>query len=76
MDLTPSQTESVLNLFKKSYLNELKSFIGAVKRINPVFSTGDEALSRMKVIEAMYSRQQKKSEVTYKAIHETKNTLS
>jgi predicted dehydrogenase len=63
IDLTPSQTESPMTLFKKSYLNELKSFIGAVRGLNPVFSSGDEALSRMKVIDAMYQSSIKKLEI-------------
>jgi predicted dehydrogenase len=63
IDLTPSQTESPLNLFRKSYLNELKSFIGAVRGLNPVFSSGDEALSRMKVVDAMYQSTAKKLEI-------------
>lgn len=54
MDLTPTQLESPLALFKKSYLNELKSFIGAVRGLNPVFSSGEEALSRMQIIDSMY----------------------
>ncbi len=54
MDLSPSQRDSALTLFKKSYMNELKSFIGAVNGLNPVFSSADEALSRLKIIEAMY----------------------
>ena len=63
IDLTPSQTESPLNLFRKSYLNELKSFIGAVRGLNPIFSSGDEALSRMKVVDAMYQSAAKKLEI-------------
>ncbi len=63
MDLTPAQTESAVTLFKKSYLNELKSFIGAVRGLNPVFSPASEALSRMRVIDAMYQSAEKKSEV-------------
>jgi predicted dehydrogenase len=66
MDLTPSQTESALSLFKKSYMNELKSFIGAVRGLNPVFSPAAEALSRMKVIDAMYQSAAKNSEVNIK----------
>lgn len=54
MDLTPSQPESPLTLFKKSYINELKTFLGAVRGLNPVFSSGEEALSRMKIIDLMY----------------------
>ncbi len=63
IDLTPSQKESPQTSFKKSYLNELKSFIGAVKGLNPIFSTGDEALSRMKIMEAMYKSASNNSEV-------------
>jgi predicted dehydrogenase len=54
VDLSPSQSDNPTSLFKKSYLNELKSFVGAVKDLNPVISPGDEALKRMKIIEAMY----------------------
>lgn len=55
IDLTPSQKENALSLFKKSYENELKSFLGAVRGLNPVFSSGEEALFRMKILESMYN---------------------
>jgi predicted dehydrogenase len=63
IDMTPSQAESSQNLFKKSYLNELKSFIGAVNGLTPVFSSGEEALSRMKVVEAMYKSASQNKEI-------------
>ena len=63
INLTPTQTDNPSNLFKKSYLNELKSFIGAIKGLNPVFSPGEEAVHRMKVIEAMYESANKKHEI-------------
>ncbi len=63
IDLTPSQTDTAMTAFKKSYQNELKSFIGAVRGLNPVFSSGDEALSRMKVVDAMYLSSKQKSEM-------------
>ncbi len=63
IDLTPPQTETALTAFKKSYQNELKSFIGAVRGLNPVFSSGDEALLRMKVVDAMYQSAKQKSEI-------------
>jgi predicted dehydrogenase len=63
IDLTPSHTESALTAFKKSYMNELKSFVGAVRGLNPVFSSGDEALSRMKVIDAIYQSAKQKAEI-------------
>lgn len=63
IDLTPSQTDSAVTAFKKSYQNELKSFIGAVRGLNPILSSGDEALSRMKVVDAIYQSAKQKSEV-------------
>ena len=63
IDLTPSQAESPLSAFKKSYLNELKSFIGAVRGLNPVFSSGGQALLRQKVIDAMYQSAKQKIEI-------------
>lgn len=63
INLTPTQVENPTILFKKSYLNELKSFIGAIKELNPVFSSGEEAMHRMKIIEAMYLSAEKKQEV-------------
>ncbi len=63
IDLTPTQTESSLNLFRKSYMNELRSFIGAVNGLNPVFSSAEESLSRMKIIEAMYKSSSQKKEI-------------
>ena len=63
IDLTPSQTDTAMTAFKKSYQNELKKFIGAVRGLNPVFSSGDEALSRMKVVDAMYQSSKQKAEM-------------
>lgn len=63
LDLTPAQVDNATMLFKKSYMNELRSFVGAVKGLNPVLSPGDEALERMKIIEAMYLSAQKDQEV-------------
>lgn len=66
VDLTPSLHDNPQNLFKKSYTNELKHFIGAVRGLHPFSSTGENALSRMKVIEAMYKSAQKNSEIKIK----------
>ncbi len=63
IDLTPSQKENPLSLFKKSYENELKNFLGAVRGLNPVFSSGEEALLRMKILESMYDSSIRKVEV-------------
>ncbi|MCH8942783.1 MAG: Gfo/Idh/MocA family oxidoreductase [Bacteroidetes bacterium] len=61
-----SQTESSAVLFQKSYLNELKSFIGAIRGTNPIISSGEEALERMKIVEAMYKSSAEQKEVILK----------
>ncbi len=63
IDLTPSQSESPMSAFKKSYLNELKSFIGAVRGLNPIFSSGEQSLLRLKIIDAMYQSTKQKNEI-------------
>lgn len=68
IDLTPAQTESSLNLFRKSYQNELKSFIGAIRGLNPVVSTGDESIARMKVLEAFNKSSLQKREINVKEL--------
>jgi predicted dehydrogenase len=44
-------------------MNELKSFIGALRGMNPVYSSGEEALQRMKIIETMYKSAEKNQEL-------------
>jgi predicted dehydrogenase len=63
INLTPTQIDNPSILLKKSYLNELKSFLGAIKGLNPVISSGEEAVHRMKVVEAMYESANKKHEI-------------
>ncbi|NWF88324.1 MAG: Gfo/Idh/MocA family oxidoreductase [Ignavibacteriaceae bacterium] len=66
VDLSPSQPENPLALFKKSYINELKTFIGAVRDLNPLFSSGDEALLRMQIIDSMYKSSFQNKEIKFK----------
>jgi len=66
IEVGSSQTENSAVLFQKSYLNELKSFIGAIRGINPVISTGEEALERIKIIEAMYKSSAEQKEIILK----------
>ena len=63
VDYTVNSGVQVKNLFKKSYENELKHFIGTVKDGMPLISSSEEALSRMKVIESLYESAKIKSEV-------------
>jgi predicted dehydrogenase len=63
IDLGSTYNDSPTEAFKKSYLNELKSFIGAIRGLNPVFSSGDEALQMIKIAETMYQSAEKDKEL-------------
>ncbi len=54
VNLAPSKIEPPQHLFKRSYENELRHFLGAVRDLHPVISTADEAVQRMRIIEAIY----------------------
>ena len=62
-NLTPTKIEAPQNLFKRSYENELKHFLGAVRNIHQVISTAEEAVQRMKVAEAIYKSARLRREV-------------
>ncbi len=66
VNVTPAKPETPFNLHKKSYENELKHFVGAARGLHQVISTGDEAVQRMKVVEAIYQSAQKGKEITLK----------
>lgn len=51
------------HLFKKSYENELKHFIGAIKGMNPILSSSEDALKRMKLVEVLYKSAHKNKEI-------------
>ena len=63
IDYTPAQTANQSNLFKKSYENEIKHFIGAIRGTNPLISSIDDALTRMKLLEAIYKSAEQNSEI-------------
>ena len=63
IDLGSTILDSPAEAFKKSYLNELKSFIGAIRGLNPIFSSGEEALHLSTIAEAMYKSAEKDQEI-------------
>jgi predicted dehydrogenase len=65
IELSPPKAENPVTLFQKSYYNELKSFIAAVRGISPLMSTGEEGLIRMKIVEAMYKSAAQKAEIKF-----------
>ena len=64
VNLAPAKLESPQLLFKRSYENELKHFLGAVRNVHPVISTGDEAVQRMRVVETIYKSARTGKEIT------------
>lgn len=64
MDVTPVKTETPQNMYKRSYESELKHFVGAVRGLHPVISTADDAVRRMKIVDAIYKSAEKRKEVT------------
>ena len=66
VNVTPSKIDTNDNLLKRSYENELKHFVGAVRGLYPLISTAHEALQRMKIVEAIYKSAQKKKEIYLK----------
>ncbi len=55
--------ETPQNLYKRSYETELKHFVGAVRGLHPVISTADEAVKRMRIVDAIYKSAEKGKEV-------------
>jgi predicted dehydrogenase len=54
VNLAPAKMESPQHLFRRSYENELKHFLGAVRGMHTVISTAEEAVQRMQIVEAGY----------------------
>lgn len=65
IDLTPTHSSNPKELYKKSYENELKHFIGAIKNLNPLFSSSSDAVKRMELIEGIYKSSETKSEIKF-----------
>ncbi len=54
VNVTPASHETPQTLYRKSYENELKHWVGALRGLHPVISTGEESLHRMKIVDAIY----------------------
>ena len=66
VNVTPGKIDDIQNLFRRSYENELKHFVGAVRGIHQVISTADEAVLRMRIVDAIYKSAAKKKEIYFK----------
>lgn len=54
VNLAPTKIDPPQHLFKRSYENELRHFLGAIRDVHPLLSTADEAVQRMKIVDAVY----------------------
>ncbi len=62
IELAP-KTWGKKHLFKKSYENELKHFVGALKENNPVLSSSSDAVKRMELMEKLYESAEQNKEI-------------
>lgn len=63
IDYSLSNIKDDKNLFKRSYENELKHFIGGVRGIHPFLCTSEDAVLRMSIMDLIYKSAQSESEV-------------
>ena len=65
VNLAPAKIDSPQQLFRRSYENELKHFLGAVRNLHPFISTADEAVQRMRVVDAIYKSARQGKEIVF-----------
>jgi predicted dehydrogenase len=63
VNVAPAKIENPQVLFRRSYENELKHFLGAVRGTHPVISSADEAVQRMRVVDAVYRSAKQRKEI-------------
>jgi predicted dehydrogenase len=54
VNVAPASVETPQSLYRKSYENELKHWIGSLRGLHPIISSGDEAVQRMKIVDLIY----------------------
>ncbi|MBL7190425.1 Gfo/Idh/MocA family oxidoreductase [bacterium] len=63
MELTPGKQYTPLELYHRSFENEIKHFIESVRHNHPPHSSGSEALYVLKVVEMLYQSAKEKREI-------------
>jgi predicted dehydrogenase len=66
VNVTPVSHETPQTLYWKSYDNELRHWVGALRGLHPVISTGEDAVHRMKIVDAIYQSAKKGKSVIIK----------
>ena len=65
-DITPKNIKMSSGIYKNSYENELRYFVGAIRGTHTLISTGREALMVMEAVDAMYKAAKTGKEVIFK----------
>ncbi len=60
---TAPQRRTQMEIYRKSYEAEFKHFVNALRGLVPMLSTIDEAVERMKIVEALYASAQDGKEI-------------
>lgn len=66
VNVTPASHETPQTLYWRSYDSELRHWIGSLRGLHPVVSTAEEALHRMKIVDAIYQSAKKGKSVILK----------
>ncbi|NIR48687.1 Gfo/Idh/MocA family oxidoreductase [candidate division KSB1 bacterium] len=64
VNVTPDREESPTNLYKKSYETEIRHFVECLRGEGELSCSGEEALERMRIIDAVYESAKTGREVT------------
>lgn len=62
-NVTPERIGTLEDIYRRSYQNELRHFLGAVAGLFPMSSTGQEAYERMRIVDGIYKSAKHKKEV-------------
>ncbi|MCF8241029.1 MAG: Gfo/Idh/MocA family oxidoreductase [Melioribacteraceae bacterium] len=65
LDYTPVQTFSTKNLYKKSYENELKHFVGAILGNVHLLSSEQEVKAQMEILDNIYKSAEENREIIF-----------
>jgi predicted dehydrogenase len=66
VNVTPATHETPQTLYWKSYDNELKHWVGSLRGLHPIVSTGEEAIHRMKIVDSIYHSSKKGKSIAFK----------
>ncbi len=66
VDVTPEKVDPTQRMLTRSFENELKHFVGAVRGLHSLISSAEEAVERMKIVDAVYRSAAKKREIVFK----------